>query len=281
MAELNGIIDPQDQVVDDPNKAGDLNGGEPTNTGKPEGEPKPGEADGAKEQEVTEPARKKEQTPEENSAMREMRLKLEAMEAEKEQARRDAKYAKKYPDIDVSSEEELREMFEDEGITSWEDLDAYYENLEKAEKLEINPQLYQQLQQMQAKIDSLEKEKTDLASAKEFETAKEAMKEEYGDIFTQHEKEITDLAERMGMKNSQGLKASLATVLADKFPSIMKEMNEKLAKAKEEGVNEFVNKKKAEIPIEGSGAVPTNVGSKPKDSWEVARKSAMDALKTT
>lgn len=231
-------------------------------------------------QEVADPE-KKVQTPEENSAFKEMRLKLEAMEQEKAQAKRDAQYAKKYPELDISSEEELAELYGDQGIRTYEDLDRYYANLQKAEEMEISPKLLQELEELKAKVSAVEMEKRSLEEAKEMETITKEMQEKYGEIFSENEAEIMALAERMQMKNANGIRASVATVIADKLPQYIKAMEEKLAKAKEEGVKEFIEKKKSEPPTEGSGIAPGSVGTKPKDSWAIARESAMNALKGT
>ena len=229
-------------------------------------------------QEVAEPE-KKVQTPEENSAFKEMRLKLEAMEQEKAQAKRDAQYAKKYPELDISSEAELAELYGDQGIRTYEDLDRYYENLQKAEEMEVSPKLLQELEEMKAKLSAIEGEKRSLEESKELETVTKEMQEKYGDIFTENESEIMALAERMNMKNANGIRASVATVIAEKIPEYIKAMEEKLAKAKEEGVKEFIEKKKSEPPTEGSGVAPGQVGSKPKDPWSTARESALNALR--
>lgn len=229
-------------------------------------------------QEVADPE-KKVQTPEENSAFKEMRLKLEAIEAEKHQAKRDAQYAKKYPELDISSEEELAELYGDQGIRTYEDLDRYYANLQKAEEMEISPKLLQELEELKAKVSAVEMEKRSLEEAKEMETITKEMQEKYGEIFSENEAEIMALAERMQMKNANGIRASVATVIADKLPQYIKAMEEKLAKAKEEGVKEFIEKKKSEPPTEGSGVAPGTVGSKPKDSWSTARESALNALR--
>lgn len=231
-----------------------------------------------KSQEVAEPE-KKVQTPEENSAFKEMRLKLEAMEQEKAQAKRDAQYAKKYPELDISSEDELAELYGDQGIRTYEDLDRYYANLQKAEEMEISPKLLQELEELKAKVSAVEMEKRSLEEAKEMEAVTKEMQEKYGEIFSENEAEIMALAERMQMKNANGIRASVATVIADKLPQYIKAMEEKLAKAKEEGVKEFIEKKKSESPTEGSGVAPGSVGSKPKDSWSTARESALNALR--
>lgn len=231
-----------------------------------------------KSQEVAEPE-KKVQTPEENSAFKEMRLKLEAMEQEKAQAKRDAQYAKKYPELDISSEDELAELYGDQGIRTYEDLDRYYANLQKAEEMEISPKLLQELEELKAKVSAVEMEKRSLEEAKEMEAVTKEMQEKYGEIFSENEAEIMALAERMQMKNANGIRASVATVIADKLPQYIKAMEEKLAKAKEEGVKEFIEKKKSEPPTEGSGVAPGSVGSKPKDSWSTARESALNALR--
>lgn len=273
MADLNGITDPQGQVVDDPNQ------------GEPNGDPTPeGGTEGVKEQEVTEPAgEKKPQSPEENAAFREMRLKIEAMEHEKAQAQRDALYAKKYPDLGVSTEAELKAMFGEDGIETYEDVDAYYENLRKAEQMEVSPQLLKVIEDLTGKVEALSKEKQDLISSKEVDQFKETMSkdETIGEIYKANESEIISLAEKMGMLNEQGLKAAMAAVLTDKFPTIIKEMNEKLAKAKEEGVKEYFEKKKNEVPIEGTGAPPASVGQNSQDPWKTARQSALEALRGT
>lgn len=229
-------------------------------------------------QEVADPE-KKVQTPEENSAFKEMRLKLEAMEQEKAQAKRDAQYAKKYPELDISSEEELAELYGDQGIRTYEDLDRYYANLQKAEEMEISPKLLQELEELKAKVSAVEMEKRSLEEAKEMESVTKEMQEKYGEIFSENEAEIMALAERMQMKNANGIRASVATVIADKLPQYIKAMEEKLSKAKEEGVKEFIEKKKSEPPTEGSGVAPGTVGSKPKDSWSTARESALNALR--
>lgn len=229
-------------------------------------------------QEVAEPE-KKVQTPEENSAFKEMRLKLESMEQEKAQAKRDAMYAKKYPDLDITSEEELAMVYGDQGIMTYDDLDRYYATLSKAEEYETSPKLLKEVEEMKAKLDKLEQEKRSIIETQELDLVKKEMQEKYGDIFSENEKEIMALAERMNMKNANGIKASMATVIADKFPQYQKEMADKLAKAKEDAVKEFIEKKKSEAPIEGTGTAPGTVGTKPKDSWATARESALNALR--
>lgn len=259
-ASQEAVVEPQESVADADGSGGSIN---------------------ESSQEVVEPG-KKTQTPEENSAFKEMRLQIEALKAETEnvklQAKRDATYATKYAELGFKDENELRALYADEGITSYEDLDKYYESLEKAEKLEMSPQAFKELETVKQQLESLTKEKQDLLMAQELEKVKADMVEQYGDIFTQHEAEIMDLAERMGMKNANGIKASMATVIADNFPKLMKEYDEKLAKAKEDGVKEFIEKKKSEIPIEGSGSSPSQVGTKPKDAWATARQGAMSIL---
>ena len=229
-------------------------------------------------QEVAEPE-KKVQTPEENSAYKEMRLKLEAMEAEKAQAKRDAIYAKKYPDLDITSEDELAALYGEQGIMTYDDLDNYYATLSKAEEYETSPKLLKEVEEMKAKLNMLEQEKRSIIENQELESVKKEMQEKYGDIFTENEKDIMALAERMNMKNASGIKASMATVIADKFPQYQKQMAEQLAKAKEEAIKEFIEKKKSEAPVEGTGTAPGTVGTKPKDSWATARESALNALR--
>ena len=272
MPDLNGIIDPQSQVVDDSNLEGTTDPSETVSS----------EPEGAKEQEVTDPATdKKVQTPEENKAFREMRLKLEAIEAEKEQAKRDAMYARKYPDLGFSTEAELQALFGDEGIQSYEDLDAYYDGLRKAEEMEVSPKLLKVIEDLTGKVESLSKEKQDLLTKEEVELTKKEMLDTYGDVYTANEAEIESLAERMGMNNAMGIKVATATVVAEKFPQIYKELTAKLDKAKEEGVKEYFEKKKSEVPVEGSGTPPSTVGNSKQDPWKTARASAMEALKGT
>lgn len=265
----NGITDPQDQVVD-----GQIEGTtDPSETIS-------NETDGAKEQEVTEPVTdKKVQTLEENKAFREMRLKLEAIEAEKEQAQRDAMYARKYPDLGFSTEAELKALFGDEGIQSYDDLDAYYDGLRKAEEMEVSPKLLKVIEDLTGKVESLSKEKQDLITKEEVDISKKEMLDTYGEVYTANEADIIALAERMGMVNAMGIKVATATVVAEKFPQIYKELNEKLTKAKEEGVKEYFERKKGETPVEGSGTPPSTVGNNSQDPWKTARASAMEALK--
>lgn len=264
---LNDVDASQDQVVDGQESVADTDG-----SGGSESEVK---------KEVAVPS-KQTQTPEENSAFKEMRLQIEALKAETEnvklQAKRDAIYATKYAELGFKDEDELRALYADEGITSYEDLDKYYQSLEKAEKLEMSPQAFKELETVKQQLEALTKEKQDLVMAKELEKVKADMTEQYGEMFTQNEEAIMDLAERMGMKNANGIKASMATVIADNFPKLMKEYDEKLAKAKEDGVKEFIEKRKSETPIEGSGSSPSQVGTKPKDAWATARQGAMNIL---
>lgn len=269
MPNDNGIIDPQAQVVD---------------VQDPKADPTPGSTDpidkGRKEQDVADPA-KKEQTPEENSAMRAMRLKLEALTAEKEQVKRDAFYAKKYADLDFTNEEEMRALYGDQGINSYEDLEAYFTLQAEAEKANMDVDFYKKFKDMETKLTALEQEKKSLEGEKLLESERARFAEEYGDFYKENEAEILDLAKRMDMVNPQGLQASVATVLSDKLPEILKAMKDNEQKLKDDAIKEFIEKKRGEIPTEGSGATPAVIGSPQsgQDRWKTATQSAMNALK--
>lgn len=256
----------QDQVVADQNASaeGDVQKGEGTQS-------EPG-------REVAEPG-KKVQTPEENHVMREMRLKMEALEAQTQQAQRDAMYSKKYPDLEFSSEAELKALYGDQGISSYEDLDSYYDNLRKAEELETSPQMLKELNDLKNKVNFLTTENEKLSNVKQVEAIKQELSGQYGEIYKNNENDILTLAEKMGMMNASGIKAATATILADKLPDFIKDFDSKISKAKEEAVKEYVEKKQSEIPTEGSGTPPASVGKTSNDSWKTARQSAIEALR--
>lgn len=269
----NGLADPQEPIVEaqtDPTTEGqNSDGDDPITTDPVEGE---------KAQEVANPV-KKEQTPEENSAFKEMRMKIETIEAEKNQAKRDAQYSRKYPDLDFDTESDLEELYGEQGIKTYEDLDDWYKIQEEAEKLNVDANFYKEFKSLSDEITTLRSEKEEMEAEKNLEPLKKEYAALYGKAWTENEAEIVELARKIGPISAGTLQASVATILSDKIPTLLKEIEDMKTSTKDEIIKDYIAKKKGEIPTEGSGTAPVSVGDKPKDSWTSARKDAINVLK--
>lgn len=271
--KTNGLTDPQEPIVeaqDDPTTEGQNSDGDDPITTDP--------VEGVKGQEVAKPV-KKEQSPEDNTAFKEMRLKMEAIEAEKNQAKRDAKYSKKYPDLDFESESDLAELYGDQGIKTYEDLDNWYKIQEEAEQVNVDANFYREFKSLSEEVTSLKSEKEMMESEKKLEPLKQEYAEKYGKAWSENEEEILSLARQIGPISEATLQASVATILSEKLPGLLKEIESMRGSAKDEIIKEYIAKKKNEKPTEGSGTSPVSVGDKPKSSWESARQDAINVMK--
>lgn len=214
------------------------------------------------------------QDKETNAAFAEMRRAREAAEKRASQVERDFNYFQKYNNIGVKTEAELKAAYGHQGINTWEDVDRYYEMQQEAERLNVDPALYKEVQDSkqtaQQVLEKLSKyERKELLQQQAEELSKDS---KWGSFFNSNKDEIKKVANKLNLD----LQTAKLLVLEQKYEP------PNLEEVKQNAVKEYIEKlKTGNAPIEGSGTTAIVTGSTTPKTWSDAKKQALAYLRGT
>lgn len=212
---------------------------------------------------------KAEQSKEENAAWKQMRVEKEQALQAKSQIEKDLTYAKKYGNLGVFSEADLKQQYGHQGINSWEDLDNYYAAQEK----NVDPEMYKELQELKKFKSEFEREKQ--YSKQEQELANDPVKSKF---FSAWKDDIKALANSFEGDLKGNLNIAYTMMCENKVAELESQKPD-MESLKKQAVQEYIESlKKGQKPVEGSGSSAVVVTPK-TNTWEAARSGALEYLK--